>query len=201
MKKLIKKIFWNLKGGYQPKKFWEGWADEFITDKWQHSIQPQHTWMLSKIKKNPDAKIVEIGCGFGRNIKFLIENGVDAEKITGIDISKKMISYASTYINNKKVTLIVGDIISLPFHQNSFDISLIHGVFMHVPPQQIDKAIENVFSITKQFIINVEQNYPTDNGYTFIHDYKSLYTKLGGKIVEYKKDSKLGLSYYYVEVR
>lgn len=196
LEKYIKNILWKVQGGYKPKKFWNKWAKTFMDDPWQVKIHSQHTWMLKKIKEINPKKILEVGCGFGRNIKFLIENGIPAQYITGIDLSEEMIKKAKVYINSSAVSLKVLDVKALPFEENLFEVVIAHGVFMHIKPQDIEQAIKATKRVCKKYIISIEQNY-NGNEYTFAHNYKELFNKYKLKIVEYiNKD---GLDYFLLK--
>lgn len=199
-KKFIKKIIWKTRGGYRPKNFWDTWADTFMEDSWQVTLHPQHDWLLSKIKKLRPRSILEVGCGFGRNIKFLQDNNINA-KLTGIDISHKMIKLAKKFVKSSNVTFKIAEATHLPFRDREFELVFTHGVFMHIPPTDIEGAIREIVRVAKKYIILIEQNYG-GNEYTFIHSYKKLFKKLPVDIVEYKNNKKLGLDYYYyVKVR
>lgn len=197
---LTKQIERNIKGKYEPKKFWDGWANDFMKDPWQVSIHPQHKWLLSIIKKQKPRSILEVGCGFGRNIKFLIEKGIQPSKIMGIDISSKMIGQARKYINNNKVVLHTSDISKFK-PKKKFDLVFTHGILMHVPSDKIENAIDRLVHLSKRGLILIEQNYEADNNYTFVHDYKDLLSSKKIDIIEYRSDKKLGLDLIYAKVR
>lgn len=206
LKVFLKKFLKKLKGGYVPKKFWDGWAESFIKDDWQVQEHAQHSWILKNVKKENPEKILEIGCGFGRNLKFLIRNGISPENLTGVDISKKMIKLAKSHVANSKVKVLVADAQELPFEDKYFDLVLIHGLFMHVAPKNIKSAVNEAIRVAKKTIINIEQNYLPEKSdrsrnYTFIHDYKKLYSEKGMQIKEFIHDKKQGLDYLYVKVR
>lgn len=202
LKRFVKKFIWIIRGGYKPQKFWEQWAETFDDDPWQKEIHPQHTWLLKKIKESNPKSILEIGCGFGRNIVFLLDQGIAPQKISGVDISKKMIKHAATYIKNKKVELLSANVLDLPFSDRAFDTTFAHGLFMHVQPKDVQQAIKETMRVTKNTIICVEQNYLIDgdksSDYTFLHNYKQLFTKNGGIIKEYRSNKKLGLDYILI---
>lgn len=200
MKKLVKKIVWKLTGGYQPKEFWDNWADDFIKDSWQTKIHPQHKWLLKKINAMKPESILEVGCGFGRNIKFLIENGVEPSSITGVDISENMIKLAKDYIKNHKVKLFVFDLFNLDMNKK-FDFVFTHGVLMHIPEDQIDRATDKLVSLSKKSLVLIEQNYKANNNYTFVHDYKKLLSSKKIDIIEYRRNKKIGLDLIYAKVR
>lgn len=191
LKYLVKKILWEISGGYKPRNFWNNWAKTFMEDPWQTRIHKQHEWLINNITNENPSNILEVGCGFGRNIKFLLENGVTAS-ITGIDLSRSMIANAKNYLDNSKVKLITGDINNLPFKNNSYDLVFTHGVLMHVKSNVVEKAIAELLRVSKKKVILIEQNYGGNN-YTFIHDYRKILKKMELTVEIYKSDKKLGL--------
>lgn len=193
---IVKHFIWVVSGGYHPEKFWDNWSYDFLKDKWQVEVHPQHSWLLKKLRKDKPKSILEIGCGFGRNIKFLIDNGFEANNITGSDISKKMINLAKKYVNNKNVKFVHADVYKLPFKTNQFDLLISHGVFMHVKKSKIKQSIDEAVRVAHKIII-IEQNYG-GNEYTFVHDYRKLLNEKG-RITEYVNDNKLGLDLILIE--
>jgi len=61
-------------------------------------------------------KILDIGCGTGRDAKYFTENGFN---VVGIDISEKMISYAKK--NAPKAKFYARDMRNMRFKSGSFD--------------------------------------------------------------------------------
>lgn len=200
MKHFFKKLIWDLKGGYKPRQFWDSWSKTFMEDEWQIRIHPQHVWIKEKIVSGEYKTILEVGCGFGRNIKFLIESGVSPKNITGADISSEMIKKAKKYIGLRGISLKTSDVTNMSFHDSEFDVILSHGVLMHVSPQLIHQALDEMIRVAKKGIVIIEQNYG-GNEYTFIHNYKKLFQKKDVSIVEYKNDKQLGLDLMYVKIR
>lgn len=176
IKSLVKSnrwLYWFLRGirfkdedeGYQAKLFE------------QHDLIKQKVFDL-----NPQT-VLEIGCGFGRNIKFLIEDcKVAPEKITGIDFSKTMLMNARKYLKEylPKVELKNGSVLDIPFGENQFDLVLVHGVFMHIDPENLTQAIKETYRVCAKCVIQVEEFdfsklNQKSNDYTFIHDYEKSY--------------------------
>ena len=163
-------------------------------------IHPQHKWLIKIVKKDRPKSILEVGCGFGRNIKFLIQNGLSPSLIVGIDISSNMIRLAREYVGNKEVKFFISDLDGFK-PKKKFDLVFTHGVLMHIPEDQINRAIDKTVSLSKKSLVLIEQNYQADNNYTFIHDYKKLLNSKKIDIIEYLGNKKLGLDLIYAKVR
>lgn len=69
-----------------------------------------------------EIKILEVGCGTGANLWYVAREGFS---VYGVDGSKTAIKRAETRLKNEVIDwsgeLFVGDIISLPFENSSFD--------------------------------------------------------------------------------
>ena len=201
IKKTLKKIAWKLSGGYKPEKFWNQFAETLYQDPWQHGIYTSQKWLLKHIKKAKPQSILEVGCGFGRNIKFFIDHGIKPEVIIGVDISDNLLKKAKAFIGNKKVRLKHADICDLPFKDRSLDIVITHGVLMHVSSAVALEALIQMKRVSSKAILVVEQNYPADNDYTFLHDYKKLFKQANLEIIEYNSDRDIGLDMIYGQIR
>lgn len=200
MKSLVAELIWLIRGGYKPREFWDNWAETFMDDPWQVQTHAQHKWLLSKIDVESKKTILEVGCGFGRNIKYMLDQGINPSRITGVDISSAMIKKAKKYIGKNKVSLKTASILNLPFSNNQFNTVFTHGVLMHTKPADVERALKELSRVTNKTIILIEQNYG-GNEYTFIHEYKKLLKNVGLNVVEYKASKKLGLDLIYAQIR
>lgn len=200
IKTVVKKILWKIQGGYKPQEFWNSWSKTFMDDPWQREIHPQHIWIKKIITRKKPNTILEVGCGFGRNIKFLIDSGFNPGSITGIDISSEMIKKAKKYTKAKSVKFMTASVLDMPFNTSQFDFTLSHGVLMHIKPKDVENALHEITRVSKKGLLLIEQNYG-GNEYTFIHNYKKLLNQKSLHVVEYKNSKKLGLDLIYVEIR
>jgi ubiquinone/menaquinone biosynthesis C-methylase UbiE len=76
-------------------------------------------------KKYNSPLILELGCGSGRCLKVLQNNGF--KKLFGIDISSKMLKKAKNSLSNSAILLQHDFRERLPFENNYFDIIIITG--------------------------------------------------------------------------
>jgi ubiquinone/menaquinone biosynthesis C-methylase UbiE len=84
-------------------------------------------------------KILDVGCGVGRDVEYLMEDGFD---VIGIDISKNMISEAKK--NVPKGKFIIMDFRKMKFKDKSFD-----GIWSMASLQHIDRR--EIINVLKEF--------------------------------------------------
>ena len=84
-------------------------------------------------------KVLELGCGSGKNTEWLITK---ADTLVGIDFSRNMLELASKKITSKKVTFINADINNeWPVKNNSFDLATINLTLEHI------KNLDHIFNL------------------------------------------------------
>lgn len=120
------------------------------------------TFILEEIKKKfgeKPVKIIDVGCGTGWHTKILSEKGY---RVFGIDLSEKQISKAKH--NNPLGTFMVGDILSLPFNDNAFDISYTINTLHHLASQKEQRsALRELARVTKKDGLIIVHEMNTNN--------------------------------------
>jgi ubiquinone/menaquinone biosynthesis C-methylase UbiE len=178
--------------------FWELNAGRFAREKWQNRIFPQHRWLIKQIRALQPKLILEAGCGFGRNLEFLIKEGIDPKILTGLDFSRRLLSQAKRRLKGLPVKLVSGSVQHLPFADNSFDLVFTHGVLMHVKPADLAKALSELVRVAKKNLVLIEEIRPRPrqlNFFTWAHDYDSAIKRIGLKVLT-SKDGQYQLRYY-----
>lgn len=184
---------------WQPQLYWRWLYRRFLADRWQYRIFPQHRWLLGQIKRLRPKSILEVGCGFGRNLEFLLKCGVSVS-LTGIDISRPLLKLARRNLA-AATKLIHANLLSLPFAANSFDLVFTHGVLMHVKPADLVRALHGLVRVTKRYLILIEEIRPKPkqlNYFTWAHDYDKIIAALQVKILT-RKIGKYLLIWYCVK--
>ncbi|HRE41196.1 MAG TPA: class I SAM-dependent methyltransferase [Ignavibacteria bacterium] len=97
------------------------------------------------IKVNPD-KILEYGCGIGRNIKFF-KTYFPSSDIEGCDISQKSIDLAKKENPNINFYLINDEFINS--NLNKYNLIFISCVFHHISPELRNDVIKNINKLLK----------------------------------------------------
>ncbi|WP_261132164.1 bifunctional 2-polyprenyl-6-hydroxyphenol methylase/3-demethylubiquinol 3-O-methyltransferase UbiG [Bacillus sp. Marseille-Q3570] len=80
-------------------------------------------------------RVLELGCGPGRNAIYFAENGC---KVDAIDLSETALQWASERAGEKKVDIrfIKGSLYDLEIEAGIYDIIYDSGCFHHVPPHR-----------------------------------------------------------------
>lgn len=128
------------------------------------SMNKEHTpvslWGLKHLDIKSDDIILDIGCGGGININRMAKN---AKKVFGVDYSIESVNLSKEvneeYIRQGKVEVLEGNVIDLPFGDNTFDIITAFETVYFWP--DIEKSFGEVKRILKPggiFLIGTESN-------------------------------------------
>ncbi|MCG3205093.1 MAG: hypothetical protein KCHDKBKB_01810 [Elusimicrobia bacterium] len=177
-----------LRSGYDPKKYWNARGKFFRLEKHQTEIGWQHQWLEKKLKETTWTSLLEVGCGFGRNLKYLDTLFAENEKkLSGMDISAPLLRQCRTSLPSPLIQLHEGTLLSPPDIEK-VDVVLTFGLLMHVPPSDINKAFENIARLSQKAAILIEETVPGSenapesvkiNPFTYQHPYKALIAKHG----------------------
>ena len=127
------------------------------------TIKDVDIYILDQILKNryqPGSKILDAGCGSGRNLKWFYTSDY---KIYGIDINLRDIEYCKEVYSKQKEHFIQGSITQIPFEANSFDHVLCNAVLHFAEDlSHYLKMFEELFRILKpngSLFIRIASNF------------------------------------------
>ncbi len=102
---------------------------EAIYAKWKETIDDRRMQFLAGCRGK---EVLEVGCGIGKDARFLTENGID---YTGLDYSFRTVQLAQKHFDfaGLKQRFVNGDARSLPYGDKRFDVVMSIGVLHHVP--------------------------------------------------------------------
>ena len=93
---------------------------------------------------NPNSKILDAGCGNGKNMIYFKKNG---HTVKGIDFSDSLLKICKS----KDLDVLSSDIRSLPFENNTFDNTISIAVIHHLSTNEDRiKAIKELLRVTKK---------------------------------------------------
>ena len=149
----------------QNKKLWDAVHDIFTEASALPALGPFDVGKyLNLIPKIKNKTFLEIGCGSGRSIKYLIRQG--AKKVYGIDFSQKQLDEAKRFnkkaVENKKVILI-----QAPMEKGIKlePIDVVFSVYGIGWTQNPKKTFANIYSYLKpngRFIWSWDHSFFTD---------------------------------------
>jgi len=89
------------------EKMYNVWAQQYDTNENKTRDLDQRT-VIEILSKYEFSKVVELGCGTGKNTSFLLTK---AQELIGIDISQAMLDKAKQKITDERVHFIKGDLL------------------------------------------------------------------------------------------
>lgn len=109
---------------------------------WYRGMASINQKLLTKnLPRKKNIKILDAGCGPGSALLYLKKFG----KVTGVDISDQALRYAE-----KRAPVIKGDIMNLPFKNESFDLVVCLDVLYHKWVKDEKKAISEFYRVLKK---------------------------------------------------
>ena len=95
-------------------------------------------------KVKPCYKVLEIGSGFGRHTKSLLQTGAEvvASDISGNSLKVLKMTYKDFFKN--KLSIKIADIESLPFDDKTFDVVACAGSLSYGQADRVDSEIQRV---------------------------------------------------------
>ncbi len=136
-----REYYMGKKGGHRFPHAESFWGKLF------HSLVTLYRAILIKLFLAPK-RCLDIGCGTGQLVKWLRKFGVDAY---GVDISQYAIELAD---KEAKPFLKTGDILKLPYEDNSFDTVVSYDVLERIEQSKIREAIEESIRVSQKTIFH-----------------------------------------------
>ena len=101
---------------------------EAIYEKWKQTIDRMRLDFLESCRGR---KVLEVGCGIGKDARFLTENGID---YTGLDYSFRTLGLAQKHFEfaGLRKRFVNGDAVALPFADGTFGQAISIGVIHHI---------------------------------------------------------------------
>ncbi len=105
-------------------------------------------YLLNRWQGLNKKKYLDLGCGLGRHTILFAENGFDTY---AFDLSHEAVQKTMEYAkqNNLKVNCQEGDMLNLPYDNNSFDCIMCFNVISHTDTEGIKKIIQELKRVLK----------------------------------------------------
>jgi len=97
-------------------------------------------------------RVLEVGCNVGWNLEYLRRIGV--EDLYGVEPQTYAVSRARA--RNPLFNVLHGTAFELPFRDGFFDLAFTSGVLIHIAPESIDAALDEIYRVSRRYIVAIE---------------------------------------------
>lgn len=97
-------------------------------------------------------RILEVGCNVGWNLEYLRRIGVD--DLYGVEPQAYAVSRARA--RNPLFNVLHGTAFELPFRDGFFELAFTSGVLIHIAPESIDAALDEIYRVSRRYIVAIE---------------------------------------------
>ena len=154
----------------QQEDFWSGDFGREYTDRNSRHLTEwnafyEATWGRTKLAMNAeflgplnrDARILEVGCNTGMQLKGLQEAGF--QNLYGVELQAYAVERAKEY--SQHLNLVQGSGFDLPFKDNFFDMVCTNGVLIHIAPADLPRIMAEMVRCSRRYIWGFEYYAPT----------------------------------------
>ena len=135
-------------------------ADQLWVDNCGISRREVNKEFLNGLKVD---RILEVGCNVGNQLLLLQDVGyVDLWGIELQDYAVKIARKRTSGIN-----IVKGSAFDIPYKDNFFDLVFTSGVLIHISPDNIEKALDEIHRCTNKYILGFE--YYNPDGYQVVN--------------------------------
>ena len=103
-----------------------------------------------------EASFLEVGCNTGNQLLLLREMGYS--NLSGLELQAYAIEIARRRLPD--VPLKLGSSLAIPHADSSFDVVFTSGVLIHISPQDLPRALDEIYRCSKTYIWGFEYYAP-----------------------------------------
>ena len=121
---------------------------------WQKNYAVTRTELNRRFLKNipAEARILEVGCNIGNQLLLLQRLGYS--NLYGVDIQDYALEIARS--RTKNVNLAQASSFALPYENKYFDLVFTSGVLIHVSPEDLPAALDEIHRCARSYIWGFE---------------------------------------------
>ena len=119
----------------------EEWESDYLNADLDAFYDAAFAKLIMRLGAKPGDKILDAGCGYCFHATRLARAGL---LVTAVDLSPAALEEARRILEGQKLSIDLrqGDLLSLPFHDESFQFVNCWGVLMHI--REVEKALEEL---------------------------------------------------------
>ncbi len=137
------------------------WKSDFgrsYTDRNDHEKPERKTSWARILDGIPASRVLEVGCNVGWNLEYLRQLGV--ADLHGIEPQPYAVERARA--RNAAFDVVQGTAFELPYADASFDLVFTSGVLIHIAPDQLGVAMDEMYRVARSWIVAIEYDHPVE---------------------------------------
>lgn len=134
------------------RQYYELYADEYFNA--THDVQLTHLWDAITRELPPQALILDLGCGSGRDLRYFSQKNF---RVVGLDYSYGLLKLAKDFSHQP---VVLGDISRLPFEESVFNAVWSVGSLLHIPRSELPSVLSQIHKSLKpngQFLASIKK--------------------------------------------
>jgi pseudaminic acid biosynthesis-associated methylase len=120
-----------------------------------------------------DAHILEVGCNLGNQLVLL--QGMGFTNLYGVEVQEHALEAARA--RNRHLQLTLASAFDLPFEDGYFDLVFTAGVLIHISPDDLPLALDEIHRCTRQYVMGSEYYAPSSTEVNY-RDHSRLLWKM-----------------------
>jgi pseudaminic acid biosynthesis-associated methylase len=109
------------------------------------------------------ARVLEVGCNVGWNLEYLRRIGVP--ELFGIEPQLYAVERARW--RGPQFGVVHGTAFDLPFKDGWFDLAFTSGVLIHISPETVGAALDEIYRVARRWIVAIEYDAPGETEITY----------------------------------
>lgn len=137
------------------------WRSEFgraYTDRNDHEKPERVASWRRLLDGIVPSRVLEVGCNVGWNLEYLRQLGV--QETFGIEPQLNAVERAR--LRGPTFNVLQGTAFELPFRDGYFDLAFTSGVLIHISPETVGLALDELFRVSKKYIVAIEYDHPQE---------------------------------------
>jgi len=134
------------------RRYYELHAAEYFNA--TREVQLTHLWEAITLELPPQALILDLGCGSGRDLRYFAQKDF---RVVGLDYSYGLLKLARNFSCQP---VVLGDINLLPFQETVFDAVWAVGSLLHISRNEITSVLAQIHKSLKpngQFLASIKK--------------------------------------------
>ena len=123
--------------------YYDRLAEDFWLNTRNHDVSQNYEAFLEAIEVSPPCKILDLGCGPGRDLLFFKSLG---HSVTGLDGSKEFVAMARAHSGGE---VLHQDFLKMTLSKNHYDGVFANASLFHVPSSELPRILLNLFVTLK----------------------------------------------------